>query len=93
LDRKTAPLPDGGGAVGVSKSLAEFAPAGANKVSILFFPAACTSGKTLYGSQVWILYAIGVQNMRAASRSSLSKKALAFFDSLTAPLPDGSGAV
>jgi len=48
------------------------------------------SGKTRYGSQVWILYATGVQNMRAASRSSLSKKALAFFDSLPGVPPSAA---
>ena len=48
------------------KSLAEFAPAGANPSSDLFSPATRASGKTLLRLQVWGLPAAGGQTLRAA---------------------------
>ena len=49
-----------------SQSLAEFAPRTAQIRVNPFFPAACTSGKTLYALQVWNFRANGVEIMRAA---------------------------
>ena len=56
------------------KSLAEFAPRTAQIKSNLFFPAACTSGKTLYALQVWNFHAFGVEIMRAAGCNPLKRE-------------------
>ena len=59
----------------------------------MFFPAACTSGKTLLGLQVCELSAESGQRVRAAGCSPSRKSGFATFSTVsTAPLPR-SGAV
>ena len=51
-----------------------FAPAGAKRNGNPFFPAACTSEKTLYGLQVWNFGPSG-QNYARSQAASYSGKA------------------
>ena len=60
-------------AVGLSKNLVAFAPAGAKKVQS-FSSATCAAKKILLRLQVWNLCAGGAQIMRAADCTPLVKK-------------------
>ena len=70
----------------MSKSLAEFAPAGANKLQNPCFPAACTSENTLYGLQVWDFRVPRRENpARGRPQPFAEEGRQAFFGSLTNP--------
>ena len=69
----------------VPKSLAEFAARRRQIKCNPFFAGACTWQKILLSLQVWNLFAMGEQIMRAADCGFLSKKGIALFGQYKPP--------